>query len=383
MVNADDAYGDPTEPGWKLIWFELAITTWSVAEGGRVYAEVNDVVALEDTYVPSWGGGSDDMPNRLMVGGHFRGATQFSPFNAYVGRWLWAERVYSESERATLKQWLRGTAYVTSTAILNIVVVGASIMEGGFGRSLTTPHAAATAFWNGVKVYGYGWSGDEVADTVGRLNAAMAAFPTNTLFVVHTGGNNVTATRPYAEATPAELDAIADGYDDLLAVMATRPGRCVLASLTYREYADPALSSAMLLDPAPGSAPYNANIVIPKIAAALPATINSDARPVLDLYNWVRNHSKVYMGTDGVHLTATGYAALRELFFQRLAYLVTGAAMPAPIPHLPAHEIDPNLAADWDVAGGPGRITVTAHPADPDLSGWELEGGPGRIVLTE
>ena len=52
----------------------------------------------------------------------------------------------------------------------------------------------------------------------------MAAFPTNTLFVVHTGGNNVTATRPYAEATPAELDAIADGYDDLLAVMATRPG---------------------------------------------------------------------------------------------------------------------------------------------------------------
>ena len=139
----------------------------------------------------------------------------------------------------------------------------------------------------------------------------------------------------------------------------------------------------MLLDPAPGSAPYNANIVIPKIAAALPATINSDARPVLDLYNWVRNHSKVYMGTDGVHLTATGYAALRELFFQRLAYLVTGAAMPAPIPHLPAHEIDPNLSADWDVAGGPGRITVTGPSRRPRSLRLGAEGDPGRIVLTE
>ena len=66
--HAGDAYGDPTEPGWKLIWL-LAMTTWSVAEGGRVYAEINDVIALNDTYVPSWGGGSDDMLNRLMVGG--------------------------------------------------------------------------------------------------------------------------------------------------------------------------------------------------------------------------------------------------------------------------------------------------------------------------
>ena len=66
---------------------------------------------------------------------------------------------------------------------------------------------------------------------------------------------------------------------------------------------------------------------------------------MLDFYNWTRNTSKTLMSTDGVHLTATGYAALREFLFDRLAYLLTGAAMPDLVPPLPAHEIDESLAA--------------------------------------
>ena len=157
--------------------------------------------------------------------------------------------------------------------------------------------------------------------------------------------NDVTETRPYATATEAELDGLAEDYDAILAVMAARPGRCIMAPLTYREYANPATSSAMLIDGAAGSEPYNEEILIPKIAAALPATINSDGRPVLDFYNWTRNTSKTLMSTDGVHLTTMGDAALREFLFDRLAYLLTGAAMPDPVPHLPAHEIDESLAA--------------------------------------
>ena len=88
-----------------------------------------------------------------------------------------------------------------------------------------------------------------------RLTAAMTAFPTNTLFVIESGGNDVTETRPYATATEAELDGLAEDYDAILAVMAARPGRCIMAPLTYREYANPATSSAMLIDGAAARSP--------------------------------------------------------------------------------------------------------------------------------
>lgn len=229
--------------------------------------------------------------------------------------------------------------------ITNIVAIGASLTNYAFGQSLTTPHAAATALWSGVNVYGYGFVGDVASQTLTRLQAAFAAFPTSdTLFVVETGGNNVTATRPYATSTQAEKDALIADATAVLDLIATRPDRCVMSNISFREYADPATSSAMVIDGDAGSEPYNTNLFVPLIAARLPATMNADGQPILDAYNWSRNGCKTILGPDGLHFVdPAGRAAMRQFYRDRLAYFVSGGAVPAPIVPLSARAIDPSL----------------------------------------
>lgn len=236
-----------------------------------------------------------------------------------------------------------GVPGVPPAPIGRVVFVGASIIEQTFGRNLATPHAARTAAFRAaglaVDVYGYGWSGATVASIRPRVVEALAAHPEGTLFVIHIGGNNVTATRPFASASASQKTAIASDYAALIADIGARKGDVILCPTTFRTYQDaadiaalPAPRDAVFADEALGSRPYNDAIFIPAIAAWRPETINTDGNPVVDLYNATRNVYESYVSGDGVHpANPAGRDILAQVMIDRLGWAIGAAPVPAPI----------------------------------------------------
>ncbi|SDR00559.1 gliding motility-associated C-terminal domain-containing protein [Flagellimonas zhangzhouensis] len=227
-----------------------------------------------------------------------------------------------------------------------VVVIGASIMEQVYGRDLVTPDPIRTAEWqaNGVAVdvYGYGFSGYTINQIINEVQTAMAVFPTNTLFMIHIGGNDVSATRPYDTATQPELDAISQAYDDLYAAIGpTRLNDVIVMPVTFREYnTDDVYNNQEL-----GSLPYNQHILIPKILANTPSQINSDGNPIVDLYNFFRNNSDTYSG-DGIHPTAPdGEILISEYMSLRASYFINSETT-LPDPVAPADDNDGDFVVD-------------------------------------
>lgn len=236
-----------------------------------------------------------------------------------------------------------GVPAVPPVAPARVVFVGASIIEQTFGRNLATPNAARTAEFRAaglaVDVYGYGVSGANTASIRPRVAEALAAFPAQTLFVIHIGGNNVSATRPYATASLAARNAIAVDYAGLIADIGARKGDVILCPTTFRTYEDtpdiaalPAPRDAVFTDEALGSRPYNDAIFIPAIAAWRPETINTDGNPVVDLYNATRNAYETYVSGDGVHpANPAGRDILAQVMIARLGWAIHAGPVPAPI----------------------------------------------------
>ena len=227
-----------------------------------------------------------------------------------------------------------------------VVVIGASIMEQVYGRDLSTPNATRTTEWqnNGiaVDVYGYGFSGYDINDIIPEVQTAMGAFTSNTLFMIHIGGNNVSATRPYGTAAQVNLDAIGQAYDDLYAAIdPARIDDVIILPVTFREYAGDNIYDNQEL----GSLPYNQEILIPKILANAPEQINSDGNPIVDLYNFTRNNPETYSG-DNIHPTIPdGKILLSDYMSLRASYFINGeTTLPDPI--LPADDNDGDYVVD-------------------------------------
>ncbi len=224
-----------------------------------------------------------------------------------------------------------------------VVFLGASIIEQTFGRSLTTANAARTTAFRAaglaVDVYGYGWSGYATNSIRSKVLEALAAFPTDTLFVIHIGGNDVSATRPFATATDTEKTTLTNNYAALIADIGARKGDVILCPTTFRTYEDqadiaalPNPRDAVFEDESLGSKPYNDAIFIPAIAAWRPETINTDGNPIVDLYNGTRNPYETYVSGDGVHPTnPAGLDILAQIMIDRLGWAINAAAVPAPI----------------------------------------------------
>lgn len=104
----------------------------------------------------------------------------------------------------------------------NVVILGASIMEGAFGRTAegaamrqALQDCAAAAGFAGT-LHSHVSSGDKVAQTRAEFAAARAALAADqgaNLYIAHTGGNNVTGARPY----PGGEAGFAADYDGLIA----------------------------------------------------------------------------------------------------------------------------------------------------------------------
>ena len=234
---------------------------------------------------------------------------------------------------------------VSAAPIDAIVVIGASLMNSMFGRSLTTPHATATsllqAAGHNLPVYGWATNGAQLAESDDHYTAARAAFP-NALILSHFGGGNVTSIRPY----PGGQTQFTDGLAELMAV-AAGDTRFYPASMSFRDYDD-----TTFITPANGSKPYNENLLIPWIAANFPHAMASYGRPKLDYYRRVLQDFETWLVADNIRLTAFGseFQAPRNNVFGNAA-----TVNPNPLPNI------------LDVDGNPTGLSLshgyTGNPA--------------------
>ncbi len=237
----------------------------------------------------------------------------------------------------------------------NIIVLGASIMNASFARqSLTTVDAVATHYAHSigltVDVYGYAFSSDRIVNSLPRIAQALAAFPKDdTLFFIHTGGNDVTDTRPYAKATQQALDKFNADLDSLFALLTPRASHCIVSNLTFRSYNADSSDTRIFYDETLGSKPYNDNLYLPRIKRLNPAQLNSDGEPVVDLYNMVRNHYQLWLA-DGKHMNALGIRGLREYVLDRLLFFVQHQqTKPAPIVPASSPSLSHIISEKFDV----------------------------------
>ncbi len=232
-----------------------------------------------------------------------------------------------------------------------VVFIGASIMQDIAGDTLSTRNTPfETAFQAQgatVEVYSRTQNGDTAAETGALLTEAMAAFPADTLFFVHTGGNNVSANRPH----PGGASALTTALSGLVDIAATRPGSVILSDLTFRDY-----DGSTAADEAAGAKPYNDNVYLPLFLARksdlAEQAYYADGTPVSCLYEWTYYNRATYLSSDNVHPSTGGIAALRGWLAERLAPICTGEAIPAQATRLTLDVAAPLLSSPTGAGSG-------------------------------
>lgn len=105
------------KPGWRVVWFEWDFARGADSTDGRVSGHYGNGWT-EATITTSYGlDAGDTKPNRILVGAALNGGSPpFSTFTGHIGRFFFAMRTFTASERARLEDWLMGTEYVPWTA---------------------------------------------------------------------------------------------------------------------------------------------------------------------------------------------------------------------------------------------------------------------------
>ncbi len=210
-----------------------------------------------------------------------------------------------------------------------VVFVGASILAQTFGTGSLqrVPEAEALFLDRGaaIEVYVHAVSGSDASAIQTLLSEAMAAFPQDTLFFVHAGGNDVTDARPYPGGA-ATLTAALEGLAD---IAATRPGSVILSDLTFRDY-----DGTTVQDEAAGTRPYNDTVYRPlfqtRKADLLDRAYYDDGTPVSCLYEWSHANRAAYLSADTIHpANPEGRVLLRDWLVDRLTPLCLGQPAPA------------------------------------------------------
>ena len=210
-------------------------------------------------------------------------------------------------------------------AVDSVVIIGASLENSMFGKSLATAHATATSLLaakgHSLPVYGYATNGARMVDAVAHYNAARAAFP-NALIVSGFGGGNITNLRPYAAMSQAGRDAL---LADMAAFAAAAAGdaRHYPISLSFRDYDD-----ATFQNPANGAKPFNDELYIPWIAENWPHAMGQAGRPKIDNYRRVLLDFETWLQTDNIHLTTPGVTGDRQFIIDRIADILAGNVIP-------------------------------------------------------
>ncbi|MFK7942826.1 MAG: hypothetical protein AB8B85_07945 [Paracoccaceae bacterium] len=191
----------------------------------------------------------------------------------------------------------------------NVVILGASLINGGFGlnseiRAEIASYAQAAGFTGTFHLYSE--PGEKIDGTIAKhalaaADPAISATQGSNLYLVHTGGNNVSSYRPW----PGRQDEFEQDYTALMQQITTSGDRVVPLPLTKRLYPDsPAVIHGDVASEENGSKPYNENIIYPAIQSVAPEFRNAPNAPFVNPYDLADRYPHL-LGSDGIH----GYAA--------------------------------------------------------------------------
>lgn len=179
-----------------------------------------------------------------------------------------------------------------------IIILGASIMEGAFGTGGTV-HAHVANWANAMGITGtlvsHASSGDQIVDTTAAVSTAKSAHAASegaNLYIVHTGGNNISGDRPY----PGGSAGFETDYDALISAVIAGGDRIIPLPLTFRHYGN---TVAQGVNEEEGSAPYNDAILLPRIASHAPDWMGA-TRPHIDPYAFAITNQGLIL-SDGIH----------------------------------------------------------------------------------
>lgn len=204
----------------------------------------------------------------------------------------------------------------------NLLIVGASIMAQTYdtGTDIVNRFNADYPDAGGWTVYGRAVAGWTTTDLRNNIDAILADYTdvTNMAVLVHTGGNNISLTRPYSSTTLTEQQTITDDVTYICNAIITAGFIPILADVTFRNYADvDPLDAATYVN---GSEPYNINLYRPLTLSYSPYFADSNGDSYMSFYYFMLNNYAQYIGSDGIHPTTIGRAALRQRIVDTIGY---------------------------------------------------------------
>lgn len=246
---------------------------------------------------------------------------------------------------------------------LRFVIIGASIMNGTFGTEERREAFIVTLRELGVLVQDVteyatgGWTSTSILANLPTPLADLAGYEDRTIFLVHAGGNDVSASGPY----PGGAATLESNYTAILTDIISAGFFAIPCSITYR------------IPPASNpSAPYNSNSVLPEISKYCPESIRLDGRPVVDLYQYTMLTEDLH-DTDGIHYTSDGYDALGQYIARKIPEILsTGGASSEYITDLVIDMGDNYITPKFGYIGGGASNSVSSNRFY-DVNGKQLD----------
>lgn len=367
-------------PDAKAAWFAFRLAAQARGPFLTVFSTSTRVKAvLEGTLGNSEGGpGEWVMLDSLRTGpflNHFQGRVQ-------PGGWVRLRFL----EPVPVKVWNLGL-YEPDSAERNDywLALGASIQNQSMRQARFQPavrrihrRADPILFNLGVR----GWSS---GDLLANLPSILARHPYAGYALIHIGGNDISAGRPY----PGGAETLERNLDSILTRIESAGIVPVLARVSYRryrgEYPVPPESN--------GSEPYGLSIHDRFCQARTPDFYNpKTGHCAVDFYDWFRRHPEE-LSADGVHLNPRGEENWNRIWVERAAKRIYG--VPVSIRkggetrlHSAGGRIrfalDPALRGRpwrlsvWDVKGRLVREFGSAPKPEPPA--WDLTDADGQSV---
>lgn len=191
----------------------------------------------------------------------------------------------------------------------NIVILGASIMAGSFSDLQLLQDYAAAAGFSGT-LWSEAQAGDKIDDTILRHAAAqstpaLSATEGQNVYIVHSGGNNVSGARPW----PGQESQFANSYETLMQQITASGDTVIPLPLTKRLYTSaPVVTHGDGLSEENGSKPYNENLIYPAISTHAPDWRADGQAPYVNPYELADRYPGL-LNSDGIHGYSNGTLA--------------------------------------------------------------------------
>lgn len=212
-----------------------------------------------------------------------------------------------------------------------LIIVGASIMANTFFNLSVIESAMSTTYpAESLTIHNRAVIGSTSTANVSQIDGILADYtnPSDTLtfVLIHTGGNDVTLTRPFSTATELQKTTLENNITYILDAIETKGFTPILSEISFRNYDD-----TTYLNEKNGSKPYNDNIVHPLILARTPEFAYPDGTSYFQPYNLFFNDWETYLSSDDIHPAGAGITALKTHFVNAILPFIFNGTIPTKI----------------------------------------------------